>query len=283
MNNFYKKAGILILGTRMKRLSEKFLQEVNQVYKEKEIPFEPSWFPIFYLLKSGEERSLTDIASELDVSHSAISQMVTNLKKKGLLKEMPDPYDGRKKNICLSEKGKSLLAQIKPVWWALEQTVREVLGEDDRLSFLEQIANLEKEVQDNRLSRDVMAHMPSSRIDFKRVDIKEANPSFHSFLGEHQLEGLEKAHFLGVASVEKEIIGVVSLSPLEDVKEYLLQEFFIKNRFRRKGIGSKFLNWAMGELNLTGVDTCLHLKRVSAPLLELLLKEGKTFKVIGEN
>jgi DNA-binding MarR family transcriptional regulator/GNAT superfamily N-acetyltransferase len=281
MNSFYQKAGILILGTRMKRLSEKFLQEVNQVYKEKEIPFEPSWFPIFYLLKNGEERSLTEIASELDVSHSAVSQMVSNLKKRGLLSELPDPYDRRRKNICLSEKGKSLLAQIKPVWWALEQTVREVLGEDHRSSFLEQIANLEKEVQDNRFSRDVIAHIPSSQVNFKKIDIKDADPNFLSFLGEQQLEGLGEAHFLGIASVNKEIIGVIILNLMEDTKEYFLQEFFIKNGFRRKGIGSQLLNWAMEELKLSGT-ACLHLKRVSVPLLALLLKEGKTFKVWGE-
>lgn len=282
MNGFYKKAGILILGTRMKRLSEKFLQEVNQVYKEKEVPFEPSWFPIFYLLKNGEERSLTDIASELDVSHSAISQMVANLKKKELLAETPDPYDGRRKNIFLSEKGKSLLTQIKPIWWALEQTVREILGEENRPSFFEQVARLERTVQENRLSRQVIAHIPNSRVDFLKIDPDNVTPEVFSFFGDYQLESPDKNHFSGIATTNGDIIGAISLLELENSGDYLINEFFIKNGFRRKGVGSQFLDWAMKELKLDK-GTCLNIKKVSTPLLELLLKEGKTFKVLGQN
>ncbi len=282
MNSFYKKAGILILGTRMKRLSEKFLQEVNQIYKEKEISFEPSWFPIFYLLKNGEERSLTEIAAELDVSHSAISQMVTNLKKKGLLDILPDPFDGRKKHICLSPKGKSLLAQIKPIWWALEQTVRDILGEAHRSAFFDQLGKMEQMVQDNRLSRQVMSNIPNTRVDFKRVDLKEAGSPFYSFLSEHELEEMSAASFIGMARTGQELIGVISFRSLEDSKEYLLQEFYIKNGHRRKGVGAQFLDWAMKELKLEK-GACLHINKVSTPLLELLLKEGKTFKVLGQN
>jgi len=52
--NIYADAGLLILGTRMKRISDRFLSEVSKIYKERKIGFEPVWFPVF--LPVGYER-----------------------------------------------------------------------------------------------------------------------------------------------------------------------------------------------------------------------------------
>lgn len=281
MNNFYKTTGALILGTRMKRLSEKFLQEINLVYKDENMPFEPSWFPIFYLLRKGEGLSLTDIAMELDVSHSAISQMVQNLKKKGLLDELADPYDGRRKNICLSKKGQALLAQVKPIWWAMEQAVTEILGEENRLIFFKQIGELEKVVQNNILSRKIISNIPASRFDLIKIDYLEKDSLLHSFLLQHHLPKPLDFAFVGKAVAEQKMVGMISFGRMEDTEDYLLQELYVQNGFRRKGIGTQLLNWAMNELKWTGRNACIHLKRVNPSILQLILKEGKTFKVLG--
>ena len=82
---FYRNAGELIFGTRLKRISERFLMDVSKVYKHLDIPFETGWFPIFYLLRERENLSVTEIARELEVTHSAISQAVTVLEKKKLM------------------------------------------------------------------------------------------------------------------------------------------------------------------------------------------------------
>ncbi|HAO49511.1 MAG TPA: MarR family transcriptional regulator, partial [Runella sp.] len=66
--NFYQKLGGLILGSRLRRLSEYFLSEVNKVYAEKGIAFDASWFSMFYLISKNEHISLIDIAETLEVS-----------------------------------------------------------------------------------------------------------------------------------------------------------------------------------------------------------------------
>ena len=48
--NFYEELGYLVLGSRMRRLSEAFLSEINKTYQSAGISFDASWFPVFYLL-----------------------------------------------------------------------------------------------------------------------------------------------------------------------------------------------------------------------------------------
>ncbi len=283
MNNFYYQTGPLILGTRMKRLSEKFLQEINLVYKEEAIAFEPSWFPIFYLLKNGEERSLTDISLDLEVSHSAVSQMVTILKKHGLVNELPDPLDKRRKNIRLSEEGKILLKKVKPVWWAMEQSVKEILGEKDTEKFFKQLRELETGCANNKLSKKIRASIPSSDYDFKLVEDPAGDPQFGSFLSQNRLALDSNTNFFAKVIQQQEIIGLIGVQKKETEHIVYLNEIYILNGFRRKGIGGKLLLWSMNQLGSNKNEGCLYLQKVSIPLIHLLLKNAWTFKVIGHN
>ena len=68
--SFYSEIGELILGTRLKRISERFLIDLSKIYKSRNIPFEPSWFSIFYLLDQNKQMSIGEIASKMDISQS---------------------------------------------------------------------------------------------------------------------------------------------------------------------------------------------------------------------
>lgn len=105
--SFYPSLGYLVFGSRLRRLSEYFLMEVNKVYEQAGIPFDASWFPVFYLLSKQQPLPMIDISEQLEISHSAVSQMVTSLKKKGLLKTTPCKEDGRRQLVAFSKKGKN--------------------------------------------------------------------------------------------------------------------------------------------------------------------------------
>ena len=49
--NFYQQLGTLVFGTRLKKLSDYFLSEINKVYSDQNIPFEASWFGVFFLVR----------------------------------------------------------------------------------------------------------------------------------------------------------------------------------------------------------------------------------------
>ena len=61
---FYRRTGELILGTRLRRLSERILADVSRVYREMSIPFETSWFPLFHLLHERGSLSVTEVARD---------------------------------------------------------------------------------------------------------------------------------------------------------------------------------------------------------------------------
>jgi DNA-binding MarR family transcriptional regulator len=134
--NFYQELGPLVFGTRLKRLSDYFLSEINKVYSDLGIPFEASWFGVFYLLDKHGSLSIYEIADTLDVSHSAISQLIKTLQEKKLVVLTPSNDDGRRKDIHFSTKGNALLEKIKPVWNALSQTMNTILEENDVLQKL---------------------------------------------------------------------------------------------------------------------------------------------------
>ncbi len=114
--NFYEGLGYLVFGSRLRRLSESFLSEVNKTYQAAGIEFDASWFPVFYLLSQNESISIKDLSDTTGVSHPAASQLVTNLKNKKLLKTTTSADDGRRQNVQLTKSGRALLEQIMPVW-----------------------------------------------------------------------------------------------------------------------------------------------------------------------
>lgn len=127
--NFYESLGFLVFGSRLRRLSETFLGDVNRIYDAHKLKFDAAWFPVFYILSRKESVSIRDIADELAISHSSVSQLVSALQQKGLVKTTTATDDGRRKVVEFTTKGKKLQQQIAPVWTALTQAMEELVNE----------------------------------------------------------------------------------------------------------------------------------------------------------
>jgi len=125
--NLYQSLGYLALGSRLRRLSENFLAEINRAYQNEGIDFDASWFPVFYLLSKNESLSIKELSEQTEVSHPAASQLITNLKNRGLVTSATCADDGRRQLVQLTDNGRALLAQIMPVWDAI------LLAMDDML------------------------------------------------------------------------------------------------------------------------------------------------------
>jgi len=146
--NFYQSLGFLVFGSRLKRLSDAFLNDVNQVYKSHNISFDASWFPVFYILSQKPEVSIKEISDELNVSHSAISQLISSLQQKGLIKSVVSKKDARHKAVTFTARGIRLLQKIKPVWDALQQAMAELASEHTQSKkILDALTAIEKNIQ----------------------------------------------------------------------------------------------------------------------------------------
>ncbi|MCR8558621.1 MarR family winged helix-turn-helix transcriptional regulator [Mucilaginibacter sp. BJC16-A38] len=128
--NLYQSLGYLVLGSRLRRLSEGFLAEINRAYQNERIDFDASWFPVFYLLSKNESLSIKELSEQTEVSHPAASQLITNLKNRKLVTSATCADDGRRQLVQLTDSGRTLLTQIMPVWDAILLAMNEVLNND---------------------------------------------------------------------------------------------------------------------------------------------------------
>ena len=158
--SFYQDIGLLVLGSRLKRLGDTFINDVNKIYRDHKIEFDASWFPVFYILSQRKEISIKEIADDLKVSHSAISQLTSSLQQKGLIKSVISKKDARHKAITFTVKGAKLLQKIKPVWKALEKAMNELVEESaNSKKILKALMAIETGLQNKNFFERIDAHL----------------------------------------------------------------------------------------------------------------------------
>jgi DNA-binding MarR family transcriptional regulator len=270
-------AGLLIIGSRMKRISERFLSELTKVYKKQNIQFEPAWFPIIYMLDKKGPLSLTEIANELEISHSAISQMITQLQNKKIVEIVPNMADARVKRIFFTSKGLKLLKQVQSVWEALIQTFDQMLPREEQTMFFKSLSNLEEKISSGFLTNHTLKLLSAPSIDVICLEadqkyinkvIKWANVEGVNFIpGENRVL---------VATSHNDIVGFASYSI--EKGNVNLKYLFISQGLRRQGIGTKI----MESLYKSYLDKTNGYFKISEPcidLIKLLIKTNYSFKV----
>lgn len=125
--DFFNQIGKMALGSRLRRLSEHMTDNAAQVYKMYGIEFKPKWFPVYYVLARGQEKTVTEIAEEIGHSHPLISKIVNEMSKDGLVIQKKDAGDARKNVVYLSEKGHEITAKIQETYIDVNNAVEEIL------------------------------------------------------------------------------------------------------------------------------------------------------------
>ena len=163
--NFYESLGFLVFGSRMRRLSESFLLELNKVYHNLDLDFEASWFPMFFLVSNQHPVSLNDIARQLEISHSAVSQLASVLKKKGLITSVKSQIDERKQLLALSKAGLTLKIELAPVWLAITETMLSLFTENqESANLLAAISVFEARLQSGNLNKMIEERYRQNRL-----------------------------------------------------------------------------------------------------------------------
>ena len=151
--NLYQSLGYLVLGSRLRRLSEAFLAEINRAYQNAGIDVDASRFPVFYLLSKNGSLSIKELSEKTEVSHPAASQLITNLKNKKLVTTATCTDDGRRQLVQLTESGKALLAQVLPVWGAVSVAMEDLVATEPGChELLPAITSLENTFRSVKLS-----------------------------------------------------------------------------------------------------------------------------------
>jgi DNA-binding MarR family transcriptional regulator len=104
--------------------------EIVQVYVDAGIPDFRSRFtmPLVRLSRLGP-MSIKALAAECDVTHSAMSQTVTAMRRAGLVESVPDPADGRARVVELTGHAQRIVTLGETEWAATEAVLEELEAE----------------------------------------------------------------------------------------------------------------------------------------------------------
>ncbi|HVU56282.1 MAG TPA: GNAT family N-acetyltransferase [Puia sp.] len=272
--DFYEKTGKMALGSRLRRLSEQVTEQAAGIYQLYEVDLQPKWFPVFYALSEGQEKSITDIAREIGHTHPSVSQIVREMVAKGYVVEKrgskePDadvssgnkrPVDGRKNFVVLSEAGKKvhekMQNQLEDVRAAIENAMKETqydlwkaIGEWE---FLLEQKSLLRRVQEEKKIREssdvqIVDYTPAYARAFHDLNEEWITTWFKMEEEDHHALDHPKEHILDggghiyIALYKGEAVGACAIIKMKD-GGYELAKMAVSPRAKGKGIG-----WLLGQ------------------------------------
>jgi DNA-binding MarR family transcriptional regulator len=127
------ESGILAIATRLQRLSEQMRKDGLLIYKAHGIDFEPKWFPVIYTLYFKPVLSVVELANEIGYTHPSTIGLLKELEKLKLIKSGKDKTDERKRLVQLTENGKELIEQMKPVWQIMIAAATQLIDTQNNL------------------------------------------------------------------------------------------------------------------------------------------------------
>jgi ribosomal protein S18 acetylase RimI-like enzyme len=138
--------GVLTFGSRLKRLGDLLFSQAQELFRRRYKNFKPGWFSFLITLKNKEIKDLKTIASELNISTSAASQVMRVLHKEKLIQIKCSNLDSRYKDIQITAKALEILKSIIPELILIEDTIQELLKEDSD-TVIARLAHIENELR----------------------------------------------------------------------------------------------------------------------------------------
>jgi len=253
--DIYARTGKMALGSRLRRLSEQITEQAAGIYELYQVDLQPKWFPVFYSLSEGEEKSITDIAREIGHTHPSVSQIVREMVAKGYVTERKGETDGRKNFVILSPEGRVLYERMRPqledVSNAIENAMKETqydlwraIGEWE---FLLEQKSLLRRVQEEKKSREsagveIVDYIPAYRQAFKQLNEEWITQYFkmeetdHKSLDHPDEYILDKGGHIYMALYKGQPVGACALIRMDN-GVYELAKMAVSPLAQGKGIG----------------------------------------------
>ena len=150
--------GAMTFASRLKRLGDRLKAEATKLYSAHGIEFNDSWFLVAFLLSNNEGLSVTDMAEMLGISRAAISQMYRAMERNGLLVVRTDDRDRRRRLLYLTEKGRSAVMALEPIWNAVGDCTDELI-ESTGQDVLQAVSEMEDALEQKSLFDRVNDHL----------------------------------------------------------------------------------------------------------------------------
>lgn len=250
--------GALALGSRLKRLSDRMMKSVSEIYRNSGLDFESKWFPLFYLLSKEGEKGIMEIAEILHISHPGVIQLAKEMEKAGWIVSEKSEKDARKRNLKLTEKAWQSLPQLEEMWVSFKENNTKIIRSSQQ-NILLALEEIEQFLDNNDFKKqyyDTFEEMKENTIEIKIFEEKYQQQVENMVLsiqnGEfnlgltaqrqpdlHNLKAFynDKGNWLWAAiNKHDEVVGTIGLEKLND-EQAVLRKMFIKKEYRGKTLG----------------------------------------------
>lgn len=252
---FYQIAGVMAIGSRLRRLSEMVTLDGAAIFRLQQMDFEPRWFPVFYLLSQRGPMHVTDLAQRIGQSHASVSQVAKEMEKDDLLTKVRDKQDGRKSLLSLSEAGQAMAGEMADFYDDVYQSVADLLAETDHnfwgamqdLELALETKSITRRVEERRKARlseaiQIVPYQPAYQQAFRDINVAWIEQYFtmeaadYATLDHPQTYILDKGGFIFVALFEGEPVGVVAMLKMPDAT-YELAKMGVSPLAQGMGVG----------------------------------------------
>ncbi|HVV07133.1 MAG TPA: bifunctional helix-turn-helix transcriptional regulator/GNAT family N-acetyltransferase [Puia sp.] len=249
----------MALGSRLRRLSEQVTEQAAGIYNLYGVDLQPKWFPVFYSLSEGEEKSITDIAREIGHTHPSVSQIVREMVSRGYILEKKGATDARKNFVVLSEAGlkvrDKMQHQLEDVTTAIGKAMKETqydlwkaIGEWE---FLLEQKSLLRRVQEEKKLREsnevqIVDYEPVYAKAFHDLNEEWITTWFKMEEEDHHALDHPKEHILDggghiyIALYKGQAVGTCAIIRMKD-GGFELAKMAVSPKAKGKGIG-----WLLG-------------------------------------
>lgn len=261
---FYNKVGKMALGSRLRRLSELITDQAAEVYSLYDVTLQPKWFPVFYSLAAGEDKSITQIAQEIGHSHPSVSTIVKEMVSQGFAEEKAGKSDGRKNYIGLTDKARIINERIQSQYADVNSAIENAINESqynlwkaiEEWEYLLAQKSLFKRVQEEKKLREssdvkIIGYIPEYKESFRQLNEEwittwfKMEESDYRSLDHPQEYILDKGGFIFIATYKDEPMGTCALIKMDD-DTFELAKMAVSPKAKGKGIG-----WLLG---LTAIE-----------------------------
>lgn len=135
--------GLLCLGTRLKRVSERLQADTQRIMQDFDVPVQAGQYPLMAAVDRLGPLSIGELAEAVGITQPGATRAASLLVKLGVFEKNTAKDDQRRKVLSLTKHGRGLVAQGKSkVWPRIEGAVAD-LCKDLSGSLLDQLAALE--------------------------------------------------------------------------------------------------------------------------------------------
>ncbi|SDD16089.1 bifunctional helix-turn-helix transcriptional regulator/GNAT family N-acetyltransferase [Pedobacter soli] len=255
--DFFEQTGKVAIGSRLRMLTDKVTEDAANIYQLYNIDMQPKWFPVFYSLSQGEEKTITELAKTIGHSHPSVSKIIGEMLKKGYVKESKDTADGRRNVISLTDAGQEVAYKIKDQLIDVDAAIEELSAQTQNKlweaigewEFLLEQKTLLRRVMEKKKERDsakveIVAYKPEYQEVFRALNVEWISTYFEMEESDYKALDNPKSYILDqgghilVALYEGEPLGVCALIKMNDEEyDFELAKMAVSPKAQGKNIG----------------------------------------------